>query len=231
MSSDEEAIKLAQSMVDTSTGLGVKTVAQVTRMSDPIGRMVGNSLEVIESVEVMQGRGPDDTVELVTLQGGQLLLMAGVADDFQTGVALIQQSLQDGSALARFRSMCIAQGVKESIAGQLCVEPRAVLPMASEISEIGAGKSGFITEISARQCAEVAGDLGAGRKDIDDEIKPSVGLQFHLVVGDEIIRDQTWLSVHHEGPLKSEHLDKLCAAIEIGSAAKEPVQRLICMLE
>ncbi len=231
MRSEEEAIKLAQSMVDTATGLGVKTVAQVTRMSNPIGRMVGNSLEVIESVEVMQGRGPDDTVELVTLQGGQLLLMAGVADDLQTGVALIRKSLQDGSALARFRRMCIAQGVEESIAGQLCVEPRAVLPMASEISEITAGKSGFITEISARQCAEVAGDLGAGRKDIDDDIKPSVGLHFNLVVGDEIIRDQTWVSVHHEGPLKSEHLDKLRAAIEIGSTAKEPLQRLISTLE
>jgi thymidine phosphorylase len=103
--------------------------------------------------------------------------------------------------------------------------------MASEISEIAAGKSGFITEISARQCAEVAGDLGAGRKDIDDDIKPSVGLQFNLVVGDEIIRDQTWVSVHHEDPLKSEHLDKLRAAIKIGSTAKEPIQRLISTLE
>ena len=227
MRTEEEAIELAQSMVDTATGLGVKTVAQVTRMSNPIGRMVGNSLEVIESVEVMQGYGPGDTSDMVALQGAQLLLMAEVVQDLQAGVEKIQIVLQDGSALERFRRLCIAQGVEESIAGQLCIEPRSVLPMASEISQISAVKSGFVTELSALQCAEVAVELGAGRKEFGDDIEPSVGLQFHFGIGDEIIRDQTWLSIHHEGPLKHEHLQKLRDAIVIGSTPKGLRQRLI----
>jgi len=231
MRTEEEAIELAQSMVDTATGLGVKTVAQVTRMSNPIGSMVGNSLEVIESVEVMQGNGPGDTEDLVSLQGGQLLLMAGVVHDLHAGVEKIRIALQDGSALERFRRLCIAQGVEESIAEQLCIEPRSVLPMASEVSQISAEKTGFITKLSALQCAKVAVELGAGRKEFGDDIKPSVGLQFHFAIGDEIIRDQTWVSVHHEGPLKHEHLQKLRDAIVIGSTPKEPRPRLISIVK
>ena len=231
MRSEEEAMELAQSMVDTATGLGVKTVAQVTRMSDPIGRMVGNSLEVLESVEVMQGNGPGDTVELVVLQGGQLLLMAGVVNDLKDGLKMIRASLQDGSALARFRRMCIAQGVEETIAGQLCIEPRAVLPKARVISRVRAEKDGFINGFSALPLAQVAGEIGAGRKNFGDVIIPSVGLQFDLGIGDDISRGQIWLSVHHEAPLRPEQLDKLSAAIEIGSVSKEPLERLISTLE
>jgi len=231
MQDEEEARDLAKSMVAVAKGLGVKTVAQVTRMDNPIGRMAGNSLEVIESIEVLQGGGPKDTVDLVTLQGAQLLLMAGQVNNIKDGSMMIIKSLQDGSALAKFKAMCIAQGVAESIADELCINPRRNLPIADYCTDFLAESNGFVESISALKCAHVVGELGAGRKVFGESIDHAVGLEFHVDIGQEISVGNKWLTVHHNTPLTTKLSVRLDSAISISSSPVTTLSRLLTVIE
>ena len=105
MKTQEQARELAASMVQTAEGLGIQTVAQLTAMDQPIGTHIGNALEVIESVRVLQGEGSPDTRELVVLQGAALLAMTGVSADRDEGRRRMEAVLNNGSALDRFRDM------------------------------------------------------------------------------------------------------------------------------
>ena len=111
----ERAEELARSMVDAANGMGIHTTAVLTSMEHPLGCAIGNSLEVLESVESLCGSGPEDLEELVCVQGGILLHATGLAEDTQTGAVMIHDSLQDGSAFERFRLMVEAQGGDASI--------------------------------------------------------------------------------------------------------------------
>ena len=104
-----KARELAKSLVGTSNGLGISTIAVLSTMDSPIGNSVGNSVEILESVEAMCGRGPDDLEELVCVLGG-LLESEGICKDFTDGASMIQDSLYDGTALEKFRHMVTAQG-------------------------------------------------------------------------------------------------------------------------
>ena len=110
-----KARELANSLVGTSNGLGISTIAVLSTMDSPIGNSVGNSVEILESVEAMCGRGPDDLEELVCVLGGLLLESEGICEDFTDGASMIQDSLYDGTALEKFRQMITAQGGDSSI--------------------------------------------------------------------------------------------------------------------
>ncbi|KAM9402709.1 thymidine phosphorylase-like isoform 1-T2 [Salvelinus alpinus] len=114
------AKSLAQSMVTVGNSLGIRTGAVLSRMNCPIGRCVGNTLEVMESLECLKGRGPDDILELVTSLGGLLLWMIGRAGSLEEGKKVISKTLQNGEALEKFQNMMIGQGVTSQIAASLC---------------------------------------------------------------------------------------------------------------
>ncbi|CAB1346282.1 unnamed protein product [Coregonus sp. 'balchen'] len=114
------AKSLAQSLVTVGNSLGIRTGAVLSRMNCPIGRCVGNALEVMESLECLKGRGPDDILELVTSLGGMLLWMTGLAGSMEEGKKVIARTLQNGSALEKFQNMMIGQGVTSQIAASLC---------------------------------------------------------------------------------------------------------------
>ena len=107
-----DATDLARSMVDAANGMGIATKAVLTTMDQPLGCAVGNSLEILESVETLCGNGPEDLEELVCVQGGLLLEATGLAENMQTGALMIHDSLQDGSAFERFCEMVEAQGAR-----------------------------------------------------------------------------------------------------------------------
>mgnify|MGYP005703480871 FL=1 len=153
MKTIEEARTLAHSMVRTAEGLGIRTVAQLTAMSQPIGTHVGNALEVVGSIKVMQGEGSADTRELVVLQGAQLLAMSFDDVDLSEGRKRMESVLNNGKALEVFRAMCVQQGVDPSTAKTLISTPEKVLGVANHQTTMLAEASGYVNDYDAMAMA------------------------------------------------------------------------------
>ena len=227
MKTEQDAVQLAESMVRTANGLGIRTIAQITDMNEPIGTHIGNALEVTGSILVLQGRGSKDTRELVMLQGGQLLNLIGKAATLEDGMQMIGRVLDGGQALNAFVAMCIQQGTSSTVAQQLAADPQSVLPQSSLRTELTSSQSGYVDSIDAMALAEVARELGAGRFTMDDEIAHTVGFVLHSAKNAVISAGETWMVVHHEEPLSSEHRTKLIKALRISNQRGEPFTRLI----
>lgn len=231
MQTESDAMQLAKSMVAVASGLGIKCQAQITAMDNPIGSHIGNSLEVIESVEVLKGKGHQDTRDLVILQASALLLLTKVVDDIDQGIELIEQVLDDGSALERFRKMCIYQGVSSENAEKLCNDPRSILPTAVSTTEFIAEQSGYVKSIDSINLANVARSHGAGRFSLEDEIAAEVGFIITKHVGEKIERGQCWMQFHHTKTPKQQEIALLKRSIVITQQHFEVSPRLIAIVE
>ena len=135
--------------------------AQITDMNQPIGSHIGNALEVVESIQVLQGKGTSDTRNLVVMQAGKLMQLSGYCATFKEGKIRIEEVLDNGKALEKFIDMCVAQGTPLGVAQQLASEPESVLGKANKTTAITCDSSGFIQDIDAMALAEVARELGA----------------------------------------------------------------------
>eukprot|EP00697_Spironema_sp_BW2_P015563 gnl/Spiro4/645_TR366_c0_g1_i1.p1 gnl/Spiro4/645_TR366_c0_g1~~gnl/Spiro4/645_TR366_c0_g1_i1.p1 ORF type:complete len:459 (+),score=127.58 gnl/Spiro4/645_TR366_c0_g1_i1:80-1456(+) len=217
----DEAVALGSRMVGVGNDAGVRTVGLVTRMDHPIGFMVGNAMEVAESVECLQGRGPRALEDLVVAEGGYLLALNGTAPSPRAGMDMIRRVLHDGSALEKFRAMLVAQGCQEDTAAKLCVEPWAVLGAAPFRTPLATSARGFVADINALLLAEVVCGLGAGRLTTDDAIDHAVGLELAVVVGDAVEAEHVWLVVHHRTPTLDPHRAALLQSALV--LAAEPV--------
>jgi thymidine phosphorylase len=226
----DEATELAQSMVDTAQGLGIQTVAQITSMDEPIGTHVGNALEVVESIEVLKGKGSPDTRALVVLQGGALLAMAkGIPTEVAR--AQLEHVLDNGEALAVFKAMCIQQGVEVSTATALLVDPQSVLGTASQQTTVNAKSSGFVRSIDAMGMAHLARTHGAGRFALDDKLDHLIGFVLHCQRGDEVKANQPLLTFHHSTALNQEELDRLENLVQMTTSTQSPTVRLVQTIE
>ncbi|XP_070541815.1 thymidine phosphorylase-like isoform X2 [Ptychodera flava] len=219
MKTEKEARLLAESLVKSSNGLGIKTVALLTQMDSPIGYAIGNALEVAEAVECLHGGGPADLAELVSKLGGHLLYAAGHATTAEDGISKINEVLKNGRAMNKFKEMMVAQGVEEDVARKLCSKdegPWSVMRKAPYQTEIKCNKTGIVESINALELAKVSLELGAGRAKASDKINFSVGLQLKCYVGKKINDNDVWLIVHHDStPLSALHQERLQSAIQI----------------
>lgn len=227
MKTEQDALALAESMVGAAKGLGIKTVAQITDMNEPIGTHIGNALEIIGSVHVLQGKGSVDTRELVELQGGQLLALTGIATSLMQGIQMISEVLNNGEALRFFIEMCVQQGTERTVAEQLALEPKHILPKSKHVTSVMATKSGYVQSIDAMALAEVARELGAGRFSMSDSINHGVGYVLEATRNQHVSKGQPWILIHHDLPLSSQHLTKIGDALEIGIQPTADFQRLI----
>ena len=173
----EHAEELARSLVDAANGMGIATTAVLTSMEQPLGCAIGNSLEVLESVETLCGRGPEDLEELVCVQGGLLLQATGLAAGFEAGAVMIHDSLHDGSAFQRFREMVQAQGGDASVLDSDASLTRGLGLMGPELNttELSSGSAGWVEDIDAMAIAEACLGLGAGRARLGDIVDRAVG--------------------------------------------------------
>ncbi|KAM8972161.1 thymidine phosphorylase [Pelodytes ibericus] len=195
----EEAKLLAQSLVNVGISLEIPTIALLSNMDNPIGRCVGNSLEVIEALECLEGSGSSDLRELVTQTGGHLLCLCGKADSEKQGAELIAKALDDGSALRCFSAMLEAQGVQPEIAWSLSSTSNN-LQKASHQELLRVEKSGTVELIRARPIAEILNTLGAGRSKATDIINHSVGAELLVNVGQHVTKGDPWIRIHYENP-------------------------------
>jgi len=200
MKTVERARELAETMVAIGTDHGVKTVALLTAMDRPLGRAVGNALEVAEAVEVLAGGGPPDVVELTLTLAREMLAAAGL------DAADPADALADGSAMDVWRRMIRAQGG----------DPDASLPVARESHTLTAPASGVLTGLDAYAVGVAAWRLGAGRARKEDPVSPGAGVVCHAAPGEEVRAGQPLLTLHTDEPARFERaLQALDGAITI----------------
>lgn len=220
---EKDARELAKRMVEAGNGSGVSTVALLTDMNSPLGHMIGNALEVVESIQCLHGEGPQDLTDLVIRLGGQLLFKVGVASGLQEAYSMINKTLQDGSAIAKFCAMAKAQGVESNTADNLCekgADMFKILKKSNYTTELKNKQSGYVHDIDAMKCAVVTGKLGAGRTKAGEAINFGVGLTLKTHVGQKVEKGNTVLVVHHDEPsLPQEYIDLLFEAISVDNVA------------
>ncbi|XP_053319694.1 thymidine phosphorylase [Spea bombifrons] len=210
----EEARILAESLVSVGVSLGTPTIALLSNMDSPIGRCVGNTLEVIEALECLEGAGSQDLRELVTRTGGHLLWLCGKADSEVQGAEAIAKALDNGSALQCFRAMLEAQGVHSDIARNL--SSTSNFRKASHQQLLRVDKAGTVKMIRARPIAEILNALGAGRSRATDIINHSVGAELLVEVGQHVEKGDPWIRIHYESPpLQDKQRQSLQASISI----------------
>jgi pyrimidine-nucleoside phosphorylase len=184
MKTVEQARALCALMQAIGTRAGKRVTCVLTDMEAPIGRTIGNALEIRESIEVLKGGGPIDTRELVGVLGGEMLVLGGVAKDPEEGRKQIEAVLANGAALEVFRKVVEAQGGDPRV----CDAPGAVLPKPKHRTEV-ALKPGRVTAIDSEALGIAALILGAGRRTKDDVIDPAAGLVVDAYLGEVIADD------------------------------------------
>ncbi|MBL80295.1 MAG: thymidine phosphorylase [Euryarchaeota archaeon] len=229
----EHAEELARALVDAANGMGIATTAVLTSMEQPLGCAIGNSLEVLESVETLCGRGPEDLEELVCVQGGLLLQATGLAAGFEAGAVMIHDSLHDGSAFQRFREMVQAQGGDASVLDSDASLTRGLGLMGPELNttELSSGSAGWVEDIDAMAIAEACLGLGAGRARLGDIVDRAVGAILEVQVGDRLEVGEPWMVLYHRGEMDRGVLEELLGSITLSDEEVVPESRIAEVFE
>ncbi len=175
------ARELAQALVSVATAMGKPTRAVLTAMDQPLGRTVGNALEVAESIECLKGNGPADTMEVTYALGEQMLLLAKVSATKEAARKQLEVTIANGSALAKFRDLIAAQGGDARVADDSARLPQAKLRFA-----LAAPQAGQVRDVDALGVALASLRLGAGRAKAEDKIDHAVGVSALVKIGERV---------------------------------------------
>ena len=215
MAKVEDARALAESMTRIGRALGKTVRALITAMDEPLGRAVGNAVEVAECVACLSGAGEGDLLELSLELAAEMLVAAGVAGDREAALVRCRRAIADGSALERFRRVVAAQGGDPRV----CDEPERVLPRATRTEWLRAPRAGFVTRLRAWPVGQASMLLGAGRRTVNDRIDPAAGIILHRKVGARVAEGDAIAELRfnpeHAAALPAA-LDMLTAAVAIG---------------
>jgi len=192
MKTEDDSRLLAESLVAIGKAHGVRTEAMITRMDTPLGRAVGNAVEVIESIEVLKGQGPPDLVEISLVLAARMLMLAGVAATEADALHRVRQSIASGQALDRFRRIIETQGGDPRV-----VDDYHCLPVAPERSTIAASRGGYVTQVDAELVGRASVVLGAGRDTVEDDVDPAVGIILKTYPGAAIRAGDPVLELHY----------------------------------
>ena len=216
----DDSIKLAQTMVAIGEGAGRRTVALITDMDTPLGFGIGNSLEVIESMDVLKGRGPADLTE-VSLQLAENMLYLVGKGTIEECRAMAEKAIADGSAFETFCTMVREQGGDDSVLRDY--EKFAQAPYKQEVL---AERDGFITKMNAEEIGETSVILGAGRETKDSDIDFSAGLVLHKKFGDAVKKGDSLVTLYTSKEASLQDAERLYRkAVVIGDTqpVKEPL--------
>jgi thymidine phosphorylase len=208
----DKANELARAMVELGIECGVNTRALVTNMDRPLGRAAGNWLEVKESVDCLEGKGPSDLEELVIAFAATLLLQTGKATHLKSARAQALECLQSGKPRKKWDEMIVAQGADlEAFNRKLAREHTAPVVM-----ELNANQDGFLAKVNPRILGEVVRDLGGGRLTKETVINPDVGVDMILPAGEDVSFDTVLCRVHAADKAQAEAaLSRLKDAFEL----------------
>ena len=226
MKSEQDAAFLAELMVETGVRMGKKVVALITDMDQPLGKMIGNALEVVEVVDVLRGEGPEDLRALCHELAGWMLYIGGISQTVADGKKMSTELISSGKALDKFRQMVELQGG----------DPRAIddvkkLPQAKNRTEVLSARSGYVSSFHCEQVGTACVLLGGGRERKEDSVDPAVGIVLHKKVGDRVAAGEALATIYYNAENRLARARQLIEeSILIGDAAppKRPmVHRVI----
>lgn len=221
-----EAENMADLMIDIGRKAGRKMVAVISDMSQPLGRAVGNALEVEEAVQVLKGGGPEDLRQLCLELAGEMIWIGGRAESFEEGKETARQVLSDGRALEKFRQMVRRQGGDDRI-----IEEPERMGSSRYSRDVLAGRTGFIAETDTREIGRASQHLGAGRLRKEDEIDFTAGIRMHVRIGDFVKEGDVLATLYGADSRRLEEAEIIMeAAIRISAEPTAPpklIQKII----
>jgi pyrimidine-nucleoside phosphorylase len=221
MKNEKDAVFLAELMVETGERMGKQVVALITDMDQPLGNMIGNALEVVECIEILQGHGPEDLRQLCLELAGWMLYLGGVSRTVADGKQESAKLISSGEALKRFQQMIELQGGDARV-----IDDAKRLPQAQHSTQVKSPKAGIIASMQCEQVGTACVILGGGRERKEDSVDPSVGIVLHKKVGDRVDAGEPLATIYYNAEAKAARARQLIeSSIEIGDAipAKRPL--------
>ena len=218
MKEEADAVKLANALVKIGKSVGMNCMALISDMNQPLGNMVGNALEIQESIAILKGEGPEDITELVMTLGSQMVVLAKKAATLAEARAKLEEVVANGNALEVFRQMIVAQGGDPRV-----IEDPTLMPQAKYHFELPAPQAGYVTKMTADEIGIAAMLLGGGRQAKTDVIDYAVGIELHKKVGDAVAEGESLLTIHSNTADVANIKELLYNNIEIGTDA-QPIQ-------
>jgi pyrimidine-nucleoside phosphorylase len=206
MKNEKDAAFLAQLMVETGERMNKQVVALITDMDQPLGKMIGNSLEVIESLQILRGEGPDDLRQLCLELAAWMLHLGDVSDSVASGRQQSEKLISSGEALDRFQQMVELQGGD----GRILDDPKH-LPQARNTAEVISDKDGCIASLQCEQVGTACVILGGGRERKEDSVDPAVGIVLHKKVGDRVSAGESIATIHFNEESRAARAKQLIA--------------------
>ena len=191
MKKEEDAVFLAELMVETGERMGKQMVALITNMDQPLGRMVGNAMEVEESIDVLHGQGPTDLRELCLHLAAWMFYLGGASKTVAQGKQLSEEIIASGKAFDRFRQMVELQGGDIS-----AIDDPTRLPSADHRVDVPSPRAGFVSSILCEQVGTACVILGGGREKKEDSVDPAVGIVVHKKIGDRVSAGEPLCAIH-----------------------------------
>ena len=216
MKTEDSAVKLAKALVAIGKQAGLKCEAVISDMNQPLGSKIGNTLEIEETLDLLKGKGPKDLLELVLELGSRMVVMGQQAASLAEARAKLEQTIADGSALARFKAMIKAQHGDPNV-----VDDYSLMPHAKYQIEYPAQKGGVIAKLTADEIGMASMLMGGGRQKADDQLDYAVGIELHKKIGDSVQKGESIMTIwsNREDIDVKELLDQ---AVAIKESAQQP---------
>ena len=212
MNTIEEAKELARTMIEIGDSLGKDTRATISNMSQPLGYAIGNSLEVKEAIDTLNGHGPEDLLELCLQAGSHMLIQAQKTDSLITARKMLEDAIESKKALRTLCAMVKAQGGDDAF-----IRHPEMFPKAKEVIPVYSQTTGYVKDLKAKPLGIVSMKLGGGRETTDDEIDYSVGLILHKKIGDFVKKGDVLVEVHTNTGLSKELQKDILDAYEFSN--------------
>jgi len=207
MKNEQDAVFLAELMVETGERMGKKVVALITDMDQPLGNKVGNALEVVEVIEVLRGGGPEDLRELCLELAGWMLHLGGVSHTVAEGKQHSAKLISSGQALEKFRQMVELQGGDGGV-----IDHDNRLPQARHTLPVSSAKAGYLASMQCEQIGTASVILGGGRERKEDSVDPAVGIVLHKKVGGRVASGEPLATIYYNAEAQATRARQLIEA-------------------
>ena len=222
MQKEEDAIRLAELMVETARRMGKKAVALITDMDQPLGRFAGHSHEVIESIEVLRGRGAADLRDLSLELCAWMFFLGERTKSVDEGRVLAEKLVASGETLRKFKQGIALQGGDARV-----IDDYSLLPQARNRKEIKSRSNGYLAATNCMEFGIALATLGGGREKKEDTIDPGIGLEFHKRIGDRVSTGETLVTIVYNSDAKLAEATERIANSLIFSKQPTPPKKLV----
>jgi pyrimidine-nucleoside phosphorylase len=220
----EDAVALAETMVDIGEGAGKQVIAMITSMEEPLGYAIGNSVEVMEAIDTLRGEGPQDLVDLIMELGSDMLYVSGVGATRKEAKSKVARSLRNRGGLKQLKKLIVAQGGDPTVLDNPEKLPQPVIKI-----EVKSPAAGYVSAIDAMEVGMASKILGAGRQNKDDLIDHSIGIILNKKIGDKVMAGEPLAVFHSDGDGKKVEAarDKFLAAYSFSPKKVDPPKMIL----